>query len=116
MRIMGLRRLCFLLSVSFVFALAACGDNSHKVFEDAGVDTNVPPMIDAAVDAPPDALMCSGTGEMICNNTCINTNTDNNNCGSCGNACTGGTCQSGICCPTGQTNCGGTCVDLTTSL
>lgn len=47
---------------------------------------------------------------------CFNLNTDNNNCGSCGNRCSGGkTCQNGQCrCPSGQTDCGGTCVNTST--
>jgi hypothetical protein len=105
---MGFRRLCFLLWMPFVLSLAACGDNKHKEWHDAGIDDGGPD------DAPPDALMCP-TGQMICNDTCINTTTDNNNCGACGEVCSGGTCQNGKCCPTGQTNCGGTCVDLTTN-
>jgi hypothetical protein len=78
-------------------------------------------------------------GGTLCGNQCVNTATDPNNCGSCGNVCTGGktcqsrqcecpsgtiacgsqcctsgqTCQSGVCssgCPSGQTACGGRCV------
>lgn len=106
---MGLRGLCLLLAVPFVLSLAACGDNKHGVFEDAGVD-------DArgdAPDAPPDTITCTGAGQMACGGVCVDTNTDNNNCGTCGTSCGAGSCQNGICCPTGQTNCGGTCVDLT---
>jgi hypothetical protein len=109
---MGFRRLCFLLWVPFVLSsLAACGDNDHRVFEDAAVDDANPDPI----DAPPDSITCSGAGQMACNGVCIDTLTDNNNCGACGESCGSGTCQNGTCCPTGQTNCGGTCVDLTAS-
>ncbi len=47
----------------------------------------------------------------------VNTQTDANNCGSCGTICTGGrTCSSGVCsCASGQTLCGSTCVNLATS-
>ncbi|HEY5921329.1 MAG TPA: hypothetical protein VIV11_06650 [Kofleriaceae bacterium] len=107
---MELRRLCLLLTVPFVLSFAACGDNKHVPF-DASADTGSGS--DAAIDAPPDALMCTGAGQMICNNACVNTQTDSNNCGTCGNSCGTGTCQSGLCCPAGQTNCGGMCVDLT---
>jgi hypothetical protein len=39
-----------------------------------------------------------------CNGTCVATCCDNNNCGACGNVCTGGlTCFEGVCdCPSGQ--------------
>jgi len=40
---------------------------------------------------------------------CVDLSSDNNNCGSCGRICSGGTtCQGGSCaCPSGQTDCGG---------
>ena len=43
---------------------------------------------------------------------CVNTQTDSQNCGWCGNACSSGlSCVSGNCqCPTGQTLCNGACV------
>jgi hypothetical protein len=48
--------------------------------------------------------------------TCVNTQTDNNNCGACGTACAmGSTCQMGACrCPMGSTLCGRSCVNLQT--
>jgi hypothetical protein len=53
-------------------------------------------------------------GQMVCSGVCRDLSTNVNNCGSCGNACTGGrSCVGGQCvCPTGTTLCPGnnTCV------
>jgi len=39
-----------------------------------------------------------GAGQMCCGGGCVDTATDSNNCGSCGNVCLGGdTCQNGLC-------------------
>jgi hypothetical protein len=48
--------------------------------------------------------LCCAEGETICNGTCVATCCDNNNCGACGNVCTGGlTCFEGKCdCPSGN--------------
>ncbi len=114
---MGFRRLTFLLSVTYALSLAACGDNKTHVFEDAMIDTGGE-VEDAPPDAPPDALMCGAAPQMNCGGTCVNTNTDNANCGTCGEVCdtgAGESCTNGLCCPTGQTNCGGTCVNVNTN-
>lgn len=115
---MGLRRVYFLLSVTCVLTVAACGDNKEFVFHDAGIDGSGSGsgVHDAGIDAPPDALTCDSP-KIICNNACIDPRTDNSHCGDCATACTNGaTCQtdgsSTMCCPPGQTNCGGTCVDM----
>jgi hypothetical protein len=56
------------------------------------------------------------TGQIACNNACINGTTDRNNCGRCGNVCPGTIpCAGGMCvCPTGQTNCNNACVNVQT--
>jgi hypothetical protein len=33
----------------------------------------------------------------VCNDMCVDTTTDNNNCGNCNNMCIGTTCQNGSC-------------------
>ena len=54
-----------------------------------------------------------------CTGTCVNLDTDSNNCGACGTTCQGGqTCVAGVCelvCPQGEINCGGQCVDPQTN-
>jgi hypothetical protein len=41
---------------------------------------------------------CCAEGQTCCGETCTNTKTDDDNCGTCGNACpTGSTCQNGAC-------------------
>ncbi len=43
-------------------------------------------------------LACRASGKFWCNNACTDIHTDNNNCGSCGTVCTGGsTCNNGEC-------------------
>lgn len=53
-------------------------------------------------------------GQTTCNGTCVNTRSDNGNCGACGNVCdTSLTCQNGTCapCPDGLTDCEGVCTN-----
>ena len=55
---------------------------------------------------------CTGSLS-LCGTGCIDTTTNNANCGKCGNACASPrTCGSGTCaCPSGYTDCNGQCVD-----
>jgi endo-1,4-beta-D-glucanase Y len=52
------------------------------------------------------------SGQTECSGSCINVQTDNQNCGSCGTTCaSGSSCQAGKCaCTGGFVSCGGTCV------
>jgi len=54
-----------------------------------------------------------GTGLTICGTGCVDTKTNNANCGACGNACSATrSCQAGQCiCPSGYTDCSGECVN-----
>ena len=62
---------------------------------------------------------CGATVPDVCGTTCVNLQTNNANCGGCGNLCptTGGkSCQAGVCqCPSGAWDCSGTCVYLNSS-
>lgn len=60
-------------------------------------------------------LQCT-TGLTKCADTCVATQTDSNNCGSCGSACSGGNvCVAGACvCPSGQQVCNGICTAIGT--
>jgi hypothetical protein len=57
-----------------------------------------------------------GPDEMSCDGVCVNTLSDNANCGTCGNACAASqVCGNGTCaasCPIDQMECGGVCADL----
>ncbi|WP_217999903.1 hypothetical protein, partial [Smaragdicoccus niigatensis] len=49
-------------------------------------------------------------GTTLCGDICVNTYTDPENCGGCGNTCNYGICNSGTCgCGYGLTNCSGYC-------
>ena len=56
------------------------------------------------------------SGTVRCGDTCVAVQTDPDNCGSCGSACSGGnTCVAGACvCPVGRTVCNGACTTLAT--
>jgi len=56
------------------------------------------------------------SGTVKCGDTCVATQTDNQNCGSCGSACSGGNvCVAGACiCPVGQGVCNGICTTVAT--
>ena len=91
----------------------ACGDGADN---DGNGATDCD---DAACAGDPACEPCP-TGQERCNGVCIDTQTDEANCGSCGNACTTGeTCEAGVCsgdpgCTPPQTECNGTCTDTQT--
>lgn len=79
-------------------------------------DVDVPGLDVPSVDVPNmgfDTGVCPA-GLNVCSNQCVDLQGDNNNCGSCGNACAAplacvrGTCQ----CPGGDVLCGRSCVSL----
>ncbi len=40
---------------------------------------------------------CASCGMVVCNDMCVDTGSDNNNCGNCNNMCIGTSCQNGSC-------------------
>jgi hypothetical protein len=57
--------------------------------------------------------ICATCALTTCGTACVDTGTDQANCGTCGNACAAGaTCTAGVCItPCAQTRCGAACVD-----
>lgn len=101
-----------------LFAIG-CGrvdlDVPDSGIHDASTDRRVP--VDAAKDAPADALTCQA-GSTACNGKCVDLQGDSKNCGKCGNACMDPqVCAQGSCttsCPIGRSKCGNSCVDTLT--
>src|SRR5206468_10163950 len=69
------------------------------------------PKCDPACSGPDCNCLC---GQTSCNGACTSTQTDPDNCGTCGHACSTGRCENGACvpCPAGMTVCSGVCVYL----
>ena len=64
-------------------------------------------------DAPPYPKSCCLSTETCCSGKCVNTTSDKNNCGACGQVCSGDFCRNGLCwaCEPGFTQCGDKCID-----
>jgi hypothetical protein len=101
----------------FLCALAACKQPSAvKPMRDMGPSHDLGGgHMDMGLEHNPDLAECSG---VMCEGACVDTLTDGNNCGSCGNVCQGGaTCQNGSCqggqCGGRMVLCEGICTDIT---
>ena len=108
---MGLRRLCFLLSVTCALVVAGCGDNIHPGAPGDGKGSDVMGSGSAAgSDAGSDGSGSDGSGsncnspDITCGSACIDPNTDNTHCGGCGVDCTlnSKVCSTGHCCDSTQ--------------
>lgn len=71
------------------------------------------------LSSPCNAVKCHLLAGTCCNGNCVKLQTDNNNCGKCGNECGNlRKCIAGKCvlplCSKGQTNCNGECLDTQT--
>jgi hypothetical protein len=71
-----------LLGLSSLLALGGCGDKKA-----ATIDAPVVKILDAAIDATPDAPPCA---TQVCGGVCVDTATDPMHCGSCTNVCQSG--------------------------
>lgn len=70
-------------------------------------------VLDGGVAPRFDSGLCVGA-QVACGGLCVDTQSDVQNCGGCGIACTGAAlCSGGVCCGALFDVCGGACVDLT---
>jgi hypothetical protein len=93
---------------------------------EVGADVQIRPDVVTKPDGmvgPEDVVTaCTGTGEVRCGDLCIDTRSNNANCGGCSRACSGTqACRMGVCvedvpCMDGQQRCGTTCVNTTTDV
>jgi hypothetical protein len=78
-------------------------------------ETPIPPPPDARLESDAGAIDLCEPEETECDGTCVDLDTNWENCGACGEGCdhsyvcTDGSCQ----CPSGRSACGGWCADLT---
>jgi len=79
---------------------------------DAGTDTGTDLGRDAGRDTGTDAGVVCRQGTVACNGQCVDTRSDPEHCGRCGEVCTAGRlCAAGACvCPAGTVPCGSLCV------
>jgi hypothetical protein len=79
-----------------------------------GGGANYTGSLTATLSVKPTVVGSCGGGT-TCGGACVDTSTDPNNCGACGNVCGAGTtCAGGQCTCASGTQCGGTCVDTST--
>ncbi|MEZ4405886.1 MAG: hypothetical protein R3A52_05370 [Polyangiales bacterium] len=96
-------------------ALAAAVGCSGESVVGGGADSGIDATIDLGVDTGPDVPADMGldvacpAGQTRCGDRCVDTQTESDHCGACGNACPAGqSCRSGACrvvCPSPQVAC-----------
>jgi hypothetical protein len=98
--------------------LSACGLDASSLLTGSGGDGGADVATGSDASHPPrdahaDGDNGCGTGKILCGHECTDPETDDSNCGRCGNICGAGlTCNRGACgCPTGFLFCEDTCID-----
>jgi len=106
-----------------VDAAVAVDDAGDGEGDDATGTDDAPAGPDATDASEEAEAGCASTAPTLCGSTCVDEQTDVDNCHGCGNACPGVSngqpaCVSGACtftCSSGYSPCGGACVTLTTT-
>ena len=114
------RRVMRLTALVAVLAVApGCEEDKQPPAADSTADSTADSAADVGgtgedgpgADAPAGDTSTCGPGSTLCGGVCVNTNSDNSNCGACANACEAGlVCAAGKCaltCASGQTKCSG---------
>jgi hypothetical protein len=102
-----MHRLGWLLVVVGATALASCGK------QNAFTIPICPDSSNCHCDQPGNNCVCAVAGWVVCNDVCVDPKLDPNNCGACGNSCSG-VCMGGACvasCSGTFSTCGNRCVD-----
>jgi hypothetical protein len=118
---------------SMVVWVPGCGDDLQDLGGDGGLNkpetgtgTDTGTAVDSGIGADTGndtgTITCTGL-TTLCSGTCVDTKSDNNNCGTCGTKCAAGslcTVVAGVAscalqCTAPTKNCGGTCTDTATS-
>lgn len=93
-----------------------CGQEVGALCDEIGIECRNDERASCQTTLPVDVYLGCPPEETNCNDQCVDTNTDNANCGECDNVCaTRETCVSGVCeCEPGLIDCGSFagCVDL----
>ena len=93
-----------------------CGEEVGALCDEIGIECKNDERASCQTTLPVEVYLGCPLEETNCNNQCVDTNTDNANCGECNNLCSADEiCVSGVCeCEAGLTDCGSSagCVDL----
>jgi hypothetical protein len=97
-------------------ALSSCTAGQNTVTDAGDLPTDDAATDDAATDDAEAESPCP-EGQTLCDGSCIDTQSNHENCGACGNACLPvEVCALGECtmeCPEGRVNCAGSCLEGT---